>query len=230
MSHRSLHIRAVSTISAVSAILGSSPAVLAGPDWTEVGDAGSFLQTAQTPTGLGSIRSIAGTLGGEGEQPDFEDAYIIGIDAPTTFRLDLFSADFDAQLYIFNITLSGGALGLLANESGDEKSGIPVLTSMSTDGSNALIDLPGIYMIAIAGAGRAPVSAGGLIFGFENSTEISGADGPGGLLRHTGWVGEGQVGGYAIEMTSTVFPRIPAPGAALPLALAGLSLARRRRA
>lgn len=201
----------------------------AGPDWTEVGDAGSFLNTAQTPLGAGRINSIAGTLGGEGEQTDFEDAYIIGVDDPTTFRLDLFNADFDAQLFIFNITLSGGALGLLANDNADEKSVSPVLTAISNDGSNALLDLPGDYLVIVAGAGRNPVSDAGLIFDIQNPTEISGADGPGGLLRHTGWVGQGQVGGYAIDMDSTVFPRIPAPAAAMPLALAGLTATRRRR-
>ena len=219
--------RSAVATSLLSVLIPAGLAV-AGPDWTEVGDAGSFLESAQIPAGAGQIRSISGSLGGEGEQTDFEDMYIIGIDEPTTFRLDLGNANFDAQLFIFNITLSGGALGLLANDNADEKILTPVLTSMSTDGSNAVIDLPGDYLVAVAGAGRNPISDAGLIFDIQNPTEISGADGPGGLLRHTGWEGVGDVGGYAIVMDGTIFPRVPAPAAVLPLALLGLVAPRRR--
>lgn len=213
----------------VSVLALSAPA-LAGPDWTEVGDAGSSLGTAQAPMGVGQIRSIAGSLGAEIGEPDFEDMYIIGIDEPTTFRLDLLSANFDAQLFIFNITLSGGAIGLLANDNADEMLSTPALTNMATDGTGAVIDLPGIYLVGISGAGRNPISAGGLIFDIQNPTEVSGADGPGGLLRHIGWEGEGAVGDYAVDMTSTIFPQIPTPATAALLGLGGLVSARRRRA
>jgi hypothetical protein len=215
------------TLVSVVALTGSA---LAGPDWTEVGDAGSSLPTAQIPAGVGQIHSIAGSLGGEIGEPDFEDMYIIGIDEPTTFRLDLLNANFDAQLFIFNITLSGGAIGLLANDNADEILNTPVLTNMATDGTNAVIDLAGTYLVGVSGAGRNPISAGGLIFDIQNPSEVSGADGPGGLLRHIGWEGEGAVGDYAIDMTSTIFPQIPAPAGIAALGLAGVCASRRRRA
>ena len=201
----------------------------AGPDWTEVGDAGSSLSTAQLPAGVGQIRSIAGSLGGEGVGADFEDMYILGISDPTTFRLELLNANFDAQLFIFNITLSGGAFGLLANDNVSAGNNAPVLTSVSTDGTNALIDLPGLYLIGVSGVGRNPISAGGLIFDIASPTEISGADGPGGLLRLSGWEGNGEIGDYSIDMTSTIFPQIPAPSGIAALGLAGVISSRRRR-
>ena len=222
-------LRSAVSCTVVFAISGLIAPAFAGPDWTEVGDAGSSLATAQLPAGVGQIRSIAGSLGGEAQDPDFEDMYIIGISDPTTFRLDLLSANFDAQLFIFNITLSGGALGLLANDNVSEGNNAPALTSISTDGTNALLDLPGLYLIGVAGAGRNPVSAGGLIFDIASPTEISGADGPGGLLRLSGWEGNGEVGDYSIDMTSTIFPQIPAPAGAALLGLGGLVSTRRRR-
>jgi hypothetical protein len=200
----------------------------AGPDWTEVGDAGSNFASAQIPLGNGMIRTIAGSLGAEGGVVDYEDMYIIGIDAPTVFRLELANPNFDAQLFIFNITLAGAAFGLLANDDSAPGDPNPILTPIATDGTMAILDLPGDYLIGVSGKGRNPISAGGLIFNFADPTEISGADGPGGLLRHIGWDGEGEVGDYVIEMDGTVFPEIPAPGALAPLA--GVLIARRRRA
>lgn len=200
----------------------------AGPDWTEVGDAGSIISTAQVPLGEGEIRSLTGRLGGRGQSEDFEDLYYIGIASPTTFRLELTSPDFDAQLFVFHITLSGGALGLLANDNEHEETTAPVILPISTDGTEVTLDLPGIYLVAVAGTGRMPVSTTGEIFTYETSTEISGADGPGGLNRHIGWTGQGQTGNYRVQMEGTIFPEIPAPASLGVLTMSGL-LARRRR-
>jgi hypothetical protein len=155
--------------------------------------------------------------------------YIIGIESPTAFRLELADPGFDAQLFIFNITLSGGALGLLANDNADGSTTDPVLTPVATDGTNAVLDLAGDYLIGVSGRGRNPVSADGLIFDIQDPTEISGADGPGGLLRQTGWEGEGEVGEYAVMLDGSVFPRIPTPGTLAALGLASLACAARRR-
>ncbi len=218
-----------SVIRASLLLTASTSLVVAGPDWTEVGDAGSFLGSAQTPLGVGAISRISGSLGGEGESGDFEDMFIISVDEPMAFRLELLNPGFDAQLFIFNITFSGGALGLLANDNANAGTTDPILTSMSTDGSSAVLDLPGIYAVAIAGAGRNPTSDNGLIFDLANPFEISGADGPGGLLRHTGWTGEGEVGDYAVELEGIDFAKIPAPAVTLPIAMLGLAATRRRR-
>lgn len=202
---------------------------LGGPDWTELGDAGSVIQFAQAPLGNGPINSIAGELTGfRGGTADLEDLYLIGITEPTSFELVLEDPQFDAQLFLFNITLAGEALGLLANDDANEKTTAPMLTSMATDGTMAMIQSPGDYLIAVAGKGRQPISATGEIFSFDSSTEVSGADGPGGFNAHIGWTGDGQIGRYRVEMESTEFPEIPAAPALAPLVLAGLMRRRSR--
>jgi hypothetical protein len=220
--------RSIAGVCSASCVLALGAAAAAGPDWTEVGDAGSFVPTAQTPLGAGAIRTISGSLGGEGEAGDFEDMFLIRVDEPTSFRLELLEPGFDAQLFVFNITLAGGGLGLLANDNADAGTNAPVLTSVATDGSNAVLDLPGVYAVAVAGAGRAPVSASGLIFDFASPTEVSGADGPGGLLRHIGWTGEGAVGAYAVQLEGVDFAEIPAPAGSVLIGF-GLLAGRRRR-
>lgn len=220
-----LRLSALTACTFAAAVASSS---FAGPDWTEVGDAGDTITTAQVPLGAGRINSLTGSLGGRGVEGDYEDLYYIGIAEPTTFRLELTSPDFDAQLFVFHITLSGSALGLLANDNSEIESYNPIITPMATDGTGVVLDLPGIYLVAVAGAGRMPVSQTGALFTYETSTEISGADGPGGLNRHIGWVGEGQTGDYRVQMTGTIFPEIPAPGSLAVLAAGGLMLRRRR--
>jgi len=201
---------------------------LAGPDWTEVGDAGGTIESAQVPLGNGEIHSLSGRLGTRGVNPDYEDMYFIGIAEPTSFVLEINNTDFDAQLFIFHVTLAGGALGLLANDDRDVESLNPRLVSASTDGTEVFIDLPGDYLVAVAGKGRNPVSVSGLIFNIEDPTEISGADGPGGLMRHTGWEGQGQTGSYRVDMEGTVFPAVPAPASAVALLAVGLTGRRKR--
>lgn len=215
-------------LAAIGALATLAGVASGGPDWTEVGDAGSTISSAQAPRGEGQIRSLSGRLGGRGEAEDFEDLYYIGIAEPTTFRLELNSPDFNAQLFVFHITLSGGALGLLANDDANDETYAPVILPYATDGTGVTLDLPGIYLIAVAGAGRMPVSATGQIFRFDSPTEISGADGPGGLNRHLGWIGEGEVGTYRVLMEGTVFPEIPAPTSLGALALGHLIVRRRR--
>lgn len=212
-----------------AAVGGLVVSASAGPDWTEVGDAGNFFQSAQIPAGNGDIHTISGTLGGEGETPDYDDMYLIGVSEPTTFSLQLSNPDFDAQLFVFNITLSGGLLGLLGNDDAGPGTTAPLLTAVATDGSNAVLDLPGDYLICVTGKGRNPTSAGGLIFDFQDPFEVSGADGPGGLLRHTGWEGVGETGDYSVMMDGTIFPEVPAPSGLALLGVAGLAVNRRRR-
>lgn len=207
------------------------PAIaLAGPDWVEHGDAGSVLSTAQITMGVGGIHSISGTLSGGVLTSDFEDMYIVRVADPATFSMALTGTpSFDAQLFIFNITLPGQAFGLLANDNTASGSN-PLLTSVSTDGSGAALTLPGLYAIAVSGAGRMPVSNTGSIFFYGSPTEISGPDGPGGINPHTGWTGDGQTGSYTIVVTGIEFASVPAPGAGTLLMLgAGLASRRRRR-
>lgn len=231
-----MHFRAPLSLFALSVC--ASPA-LAGPDWIEGGfiggpDAGSILETAQPVTGVGQLTTIFGslssgtTIDGGVTQPDFEDMYLIRIDVPGTFRFEVTGAQFDAQLFLFNITLPGEAFGLLANKD-TSTSNAPLLMRPATDGTGADVLLPGTYAIAISGGGRVPVSMTGEIFNFVSPTEISGPDGPGGLNPHIGWTGEGAVGTYAVEMTDIGYVAIPAPGTLAVLLGGAGGLARRRR-
>ncbi|USN99104.1 MAG: hypothetical protein H6810_00010 [Phycisphaeraceae bacterium] len=223
-----MSIRSNPAFCGLLAALVAAPA-FAGPDWTEVGDAGNFFGSAQIPAGQGAIHSISGSLGGRGDVPDYDDMYVIGVDDPGAFRLELTAPNFNAQLFIFNITLSGGLLGLLGNDDAAVDNTAPLLLPVATDGSGAILDLPGDYLVCVTGKGRNPTSAGGLIFDIQDPTEISGADGPGGLLRHIGWDGIGETGDYSLVMDGTVFPQLPAPSGLALLGVGGLAAARRRR-
>jgi hypothetical protein len=47
---------------------------------------------------------------------DFEDCYIIRISNPTLFSMTITAANFNTQIYLFNISLPGGGYGLLSND------------------------------------------------------------------------------------------------------------------
>jgi uncharacterized protein (TIGR03382 family) len=221
------------TISICLPFLFAAPA-LAGPDWTEIGDAGSTFGSAQVPLappGVVQLSSISGQLGTSLRGViDQEDMYFINVVSPSTFSITTGSAEFNPVLYLFNITVNNDALGLLANdnESGDVST--PLLVGAATDGTGVVLASPGDYLVAITGFGRYPVSASGPIFRFDSPTEISGPDGPGGFNPLSGWAGEGETGSYHIEMMDVGFPHVPAPGTlALPALALGWTARRRRR-
>lgn len=224
-SHSALRSAAV-----VASTLTFAASALAGPDWVEIGDAGSDVRTAQVPLrppGGGQLATIAGSLDGRGA--DFEDLYFIAVTDPVTFSITTGSADFDPVLYLFNVTVNNEALGLLGNN--DQAAGNPLarIVSPATDGTGVVISSPGDYIIAVAGSGRFPVSSTGAIFNFASLTEISGADGVGGLNVLSGWSGDGATGSYQLVLVSGDFPEVPAPGAAALLALGVVAGGRRRR-
>lgn len=215
-------------------VLSMSGSALAGPDWVEVGDAGSLAQTAQfplRPKGATALTSISGVLTGSGDGvTDFEDMYYFRVTDPGSFQIRPQFTDFDAVLYLFNITVNGEALGLLANNDENANSSVPRLLAASTDGSGVELTQPGDYLLAICAVGRFPVSRTGRIFNIASPTEISGPDGPGGLNPLEGWGGEAIGGNYTLVLTSSDFPRIPAPGAGVLLAAGAMLAARRKRA
>jgi hypothetical protein len=207
------------------------PAVaLAGPDWVERGDAGSTLRSAQVTAGLGTIRSIIGTLSpADRGQGDMEDLYIIRIAEPATFSFSISSADFSPSLYLFNISLAGEAFGLLGKRG--DGAGSFAMGGVATDGTGAQVTQPGLYMLCVTYSGNAPRSRTGNIFNFANEGETSGADGAGGINPLEQWVpGSPLVGGsYDIDMTGVEFADIPSPGSAALVCGAGVLLLRRRR-
>ena len=214
------------------ATLALAPAALAGPDWIEIGDAGSGVGTAQVPirvSGVTFLRSISGNLASGYGASDYEDLYVIRVTDAAGFSIAPVAADFNPVLYLFNITVNNEALGLIANDDATEESNLPLLVQMSTDSTGVQVSTPGDYILAVTGLGRVPVSRTGPMFSFATPTEISGPDGPGGLNPLMGWTGEGETGQYALMFEDIDYPDFPAPGAAAGMVMGTLFLARRRR-
>jgi hypothetical protein len=219
------------TVAVLAAAIGLPVAAIAGPDWVETGDAGSDLQTAQVPGGLlGSLNTISGVLmGGTLLVGDYEDCYIIRIANPATFSCTITNANFNAQLFLFNISLPGGAFGLLANDDQAVGNNKPRFQNFSTDGTNVMVDLPGDYMIGVTGFNNDPLSLTGPIFNQSSLIEVSGPDGVGGFNRHVAWTGGGEFGNYIMTLTGAEFPTFPSPGTLPLLAFGGLAMTRRKR-
>jgi hypothetical protein len=217
-------------VAAAAALLLLPAAAFAGPDWVERGDAGSTLSTAQVTAGVGTIRSIIGTL-----QPadrgngDLEDLYLIRIAQPTTFSFSISAANFSPTLYLFNISLAGEAFGLLGKRA--DGAGAITLGGTATDGTGAQVTQPGVYMLCVTYEGNVPRSRTGNIFNFTTEGETSGPDGAGGLNPIENWTpSQPLVGGsYDIDMTGVEFADIPSPGSAALVCGAGVLLMRRRR-
>lgn len=221
-----IHFYSAACCAVIAGALCSS--AMAGPEWVEQTDAGPLLGSAQQTTGVGQLGRISGSLGGLGfGLIDAEDMFLVTVIDPTTFSMTVSGASFDPQIFVFNVTLANEALGLLANDN-TIAGMLPFVDQFSTDGSGAQINLPGVYAIAISGAGRNPISNGGLIFNYVSLTEVSGPDGVGGFLPHTGWTGVGATGNYEIDLTGTGFFDVPGPGAMVVIAI-GIFAPKHRR-
>jgi hypothetical protein len=209
----------------------SAMPAMAGPDWVEGGDAGSFFLTAQAPRrpdGAEQLRTISGSLASGVLGDDFEDLYFIRIINPAAFTASVEFSEFNAKLFLFDITVNDELFGRLANDDGGEDSTLPFLSPASTDGTSVIITRPGDYILGISGATRNAFSRSGPIFSLASPTEISGPDGTGGINPLDHWEGGGAQGQYRIVFTETDFPATPAPGFAV-LGVAGGVLAMRRR-
>lgn len=227
------------TLSTVVLAAALASVASAGPEWTEMGDAGSGLPDAESPTNMGGgpLAGIKGKLdGAPGPRGmgDFEDVYRIRITDFTMFSATISpntsgSPTFDSQLWLFDEMGNG----LLANDDNPAfgMNGEAGLGRVSNDGSGAELLQNGIYFLAISGAGNIPLNADGdPIFNFATNTEVSGPDGTLGSLMLDSWSGPGAIGEYTIQISGASFFDIPAPSAAGLFALAGLTASRRRRA
>lgn len=212
--------------------LSAIPSIaLAGPDWVEGGaDAGGTVASAQVLLGTGQLRSLSGSLSSGFGEPDFEDMYLIRITDPAEFSFTLVNAQFNASMYLFNVTQANEAFGLLGNLDSDLEDFRPRLAAQATDGSGAQVSNPGVYALVITSNGRRPISGNGQIFSFgEDVGEISGPDGPGAARPHTGWTGQGLNGVYSIAIDGATFVDVPTPGVASVGLVAIVAAARRRR-
>ncbi len=204
------HLTARCFAGAVVLALALPAASWAGPDIIEGDDAGSLPANAKETIGTGSLNSINGKLGGLlfNGPGDFEDMYLINIPVPTLFSATTAGGGttFDTQIFLFHADGSG----LLANDDENAVSMTSMIGVAADDGSGATITTPGLYYLAISGAGNTPSSSTGEIFAFAGPIEVSGPDGPGGSMPVSAWtLGGGATGDYTISLTGCEFASPP---------------------
>jgi hypothetical protein len=162
-------------------------ALLANPahavDWTEIGDAGQLVSTAQMPTGDDRLRNIYGTISTNNDV----DLFRIYISNPTTFSAGVSSTsgNLDSGLILFN----QGGYALYGNDDAMLGTRTSSLPAGDLNGPQA----PGWYNLAIFALGTPPVSGDGFTpdhYMFPNVsspfTQILTATGPGGAAPLTG--------------------------------------------
>jgi len=214
----------------VVSVAAFAAAAMAGPIWCEPPgpeEAGAFPSSASKTTGIGQSAAIVGELKGgaspldasfAGENGDFQDMYLIRIINPdefiasTSMQFPAAGATFDSQLFLFDF--KGRAI-LASREVPNDPDGGATLRSRANDGTDARVDRPGLYYLAISGSDSAPISNTGLrIFNFEKPFEISGPDGlPAGEDRRIGsWSKPGEIGEYSIVLQGVSFAQSPCPG------------------
>ncbi|KIO47871.1 FxDxF family PEP-CTERM protein [Nitrosospira sp. NpAV] len=222
---------ATTSLLALSLLVNPAHAV----NWTEIGDAGQLLSTAQEPLGDGALRNIYGSVSTNADV----DLYKIFISDPITFSASVTSTsgNFDSVLALFN----GGGYGVYGNDDarlGDRNAGLPA-------GSLLGPQAPGWYYLAVFGLDTTPTSGNGTtpdhyIAPDTSSpfTSVIGASGPGGASPLTGWapVAPGDVvtlnEEYRLRLSGVSVSPVPEPETYAML-LAGLGLvgamARRRK-
>lgn len=210
-------------------------------DYTEIGDAGQLLPTAQITYGGGAtvIDGIFGTLSGASDVDLFQ-IFLPGgglFSATTVETFDpssgVFQPLYDSALFLFNAS----GFGVYANDDDPLASPRPDSTLPALDPLTPLT--AGLYYLAITASPRVPTSAGGLRIFPDLSTSLTyqytdvvGPTGPGGGASLSGWtethVETGVV--YRIALTGTQFAVIPEPGTLLLIAVGTLvPLAHTRR-
>jgi hypothetical protein len=204
-------------------------ALLANPahavDWTEIGDAGQLVSTAQMPTGdEGRLRNIYGTISTNNDV----DLFRIYISNPTTFSAGVSSTsgNLDSGLILFN----EGGYALYGNDDAMLGTRVSSLPAGHVNGPQAA----GWYNLAIFALGTPPVSGDGFTpdhYMFPNVsspyTQILTATGPGGAAPLTGWAQlEDTVAlneEYRIRLSGVTVSAVPEPETYAML-LAGLGL------
>jgi hypothetical protein len=212
--------RSVITAIAAAALLSLQSPIASAATYTESGDAGQTLATAQSintfPAGT-TLTNVFGVLGNS--EADVYRLYLRGgktFSATTAGSLDLLRNNFDMQLFLFSAT----GIGVYANDDDPNNPPQSVLPASISFTPMAA----GLYYLAIAGANFNPVSSGGRIFPpIDYFTpppdcttcpdDILGPTGPGGGSPLTGWIGaSNQSGSYDIILTGAEFEsQVPEP-------------------
>ena len=179
----------------------------AGVIYTEVGDAGELIGTAQTVTGAtGTLDAIRGNLTAGA---DLFKIILTGGQAfsATTTSSSLAFNDFDTELFLFDST----GKGLFANDDSTDSPPQSTITGFTPS-------VTGTYFLAIAGAGYLPTSSGGQIFASSGGflTAAGTPTGPGGAFPLSGWTSVSSESGlYEIRLTGASIinaAAVPEPG------------------
>lgn len=184
----SLFILALATIAAPTAFAGV---------WSEAGDAGQTIGTAQVTGGAGTLTAIQGTI-----QSDTDvDLYCIHIIDPSTFSATLTCGTFaQNDLWLFN---SGG----IGREGNDACQFSAVLLT------SAFVSGVGTYYLGISADGADAFSAGGNIWLTPAVQGARAPDGPGGAQPLINWAGTSAVTSilYSIQLAGCAFCDAPVP-------------------
>ncbi len=218
--------RALGAVMLVLALAG--PTARAATVFSEQGDAGQLVGTAQTTVGPGSLSGILGSLLGV----DDIDLYLLRINDPAAFSATTVAPGtevVDTQLFLFTST----GLGLAA--AGDAG---PLETNATFPAGSLAALTPGVYLLGVAQFDDVPQSAAGLIFPalapFDPAVHLP--TGPGGTMPLIAWSVDQfsePLTGYEIVLTGAL-PAVPEPASwllalGLPAAIGyGRSLRRRR--
>ncbi|HEY9637765.1 MAG TPA: filamentous hemagglutinin N-terminal domain-containing protein [Coleofasciculaceae cyanobacterium] len=160
--------------------------------FTETGDAGQLINTAQVVNGqppAASVRTISGTLSDVNDV----DLYQIYLDRNTAFSASTVDGTaVDTQLFLFDAR----GLGIYTN---DDRNGT-VQSIIPPSGQPFSLTSSGIYYLGISSYNNQPYSAFGNIFGSDYAT------GPGAAAPLTGWDNQGiERGAYTITLYGAEF-------------------------
>jgi hypothetical protein len=204
------------------------PSPMHGAIWSEGGDAGDLIGSAQTVTGSFELNGISGSLSGQIDR----DIYQIRITDPNNFGFNVTftSGNTDTILALFNSI----GVGVVYNDN------ITTTDFRSRlDYTSGFLDSPGDYYLAIMGGGQTFISDTGNIWNETEPFDVQKDPDGGGLADPLiGYAGAGQlpiVGNYTITVSGGVTP-VPEPAfygvafAVMGLAVAGIrSISARKR-
>jgi hypothetical protein len=176
----------------------------AAATWTEGTDAGDLPAAAQSPSGVGALTAIAGTLPASNDND--VDMYRVCITDPAAFSAQTSGTIIDPQLWLFN------AAGKGVEARDDIVEGVQ-RQSYLTAGNPHSPTAPGVYYLAISRWNNDALSVGGRIFpdGSPFDGAVQGPTGPGGASPVSAWTGHGDAanenGGtsYTIATAGTAF-------------------------
>lgn len=203
----------VLAVGLLAALTGEAKAFV----WTEIGDAGQLLGTAQVVNGTGSLTSIAGNLGS-----NEVDMYSLYIATGSAFSATTAGTTWDTQLFLFNAS----GYGVCSN---DDMSGANLQSTLPA-GHAYSPSVAGVYYLAIARYDYDPTSAGGQIFLDSPFNAVHNADGPGGSQTFNGWTGSNNAAGsYTIYLTgASANTLVPEPATMVLFSFGGLAMAARK--